>query len=231
LKGIVVAGALAAAVGGLDSILAALAQTTLSTLILPLRGRRVRAARTPEAEERAQVRLSRVLVFGWGVALCAAAILIKPLHDHYQSVLQLALSMATYTSGALLAGFALAFLPLRIDDGGYRWSAPLSVVSVFALAWHVASGTAWAREACLSVAVLALGAWILLRLRPEIGRSPVRAVSQLGVLLVALALILAFERYAVFENGDVIAWPWYIPIGSLYAFVFGILLARPREET
>ncbi len=230
LKGLVVGGALAAAIGGLDSILAALAQTTLSALVLPARARRGRVAHSPEAEARWQVRCSRALVCGWGVALCLAAIAVEPLHAHYHSVLNLALSMAAYTGGALLAGFAIAYLPLSIDGSGYRWSAPLSVVAVFALAWHESPTAPWVREACVAVAGLVLALWVLTRLCKDLPRAPGRALMQLAALVVALALILLLERYLVFEGGGVLAFPWYIPIGSLYAFVFGIVLARSPVE-
>lgn len=222
LKGLVVAGALAAAISGIDSILAALAQTTLSAFHLPERLRRKRAFATPEEEARAELRLSRGLVCAWGVALCLAAIAVEPLHERYGSVLDLALSMATYTGGALLAGFALSFLPLRIDDSGYRWSAPLSVAAVFALAWHAP----WAVVACAALGPLVLGAWIALRLPGDLALDRRAAIVRLAALVVALAIPVILARHAVFAGGGVLAWPWYIPAGSLYAFAFGILLAR-----
>ena len=39
-------------------------------------------------------------------------------------------------AGLVLAAFFLAFLPIRARGRGLLWSAPLSVLAVFALAWH-----------------------------------------------------------------------------------------------
>ena len=56
-------------------------------------------------------------------ALCCAAIAVEPLHARYGSVLDLALSMATYTVGALLAATipgAAAMLARAMTERGPR---------------------------------------------------------------------------------------------------------------
>jgi len=135
LKGLVLAGAFAAAISSLDSILAALSQTTLSALVL--RGRA-----ESEGSARKLLRLSRALVLFWAVVLCAAAVGCEALAGSYRSILDLALGIAGYTGGALIAGFALAFLPGRRDASGFARSAPISVVAVFAVSSHQAWGLA-----------------------------------------------------------------------------------------
>ena len=53
-------------------------------------------------------------------------------------VLDLAIAMASYTGGALIAGFFLAFLRGFRSANGYPWAAALSVLSVFCVVWHEA---------------------------------------------------------------------------------------------
>jgi len=223
LKGVVVAGAFAAAISSLDSILAALSQTSLSALWLPYR-RRKAPADSPE-EGRRTVRVSRMFVVGWGVVLCAVAVSMQKVHEHYASILDLALAMGSYTGGALVACFFVSFLPVRVDGSGLLYSAPLSVLTVFAIVWH-SSG---AQHLVVLLTALALLAWLVLRLRPALSTERWTAELRRTVyLLVGLLVIVGVSRYGYgAETSDVLAWPWYIPAGSLVAFVLGIALGRP----
>ena len=235
LKGIVVAGAFAAAISSLDSILAALSQTSLSAMWLPRR-RRAGAVDGPE-EARRTVRASRMFVVAWGVLLCAAAVSMAQVDEHYGSILDLALAMAGYTGGALVACFFVSFLPLRVDGSGLLWSAPLSVLAVFAIVWHQPEAQAITGY----LVATAFGLWGLLHLRPAYAAG--RIGSELLRTLwfaVALVLVLALSRlaYSTRVSPDdgrllyrVLAWPWYIPAGSAVAFVFGILLGKRRPST
>ena len=220
-KGLVLAGAFAAAISSLDSILAALSQTSLTTFWKPLRQKF-----TGESEGR-DLLASRTLVLFWGTLLCALAIAIEPVHAHYASVLDLALSMATYGGGALLAGFVLALRGRAELARGFLWSAPLSVVMVFALAWHDAR----AQFVVLISCVFSLALWLGLRTRPTwrrgAGRQAGWAVLRLGL---AWLLIISIQAWAVFPNGKSLAWPWFIPAGSLYTFVFAHLLSPPSRS-
>jgi Na+/proline symporter len=265
LTGLIIAGVFAAAISSLDSILAALAQTTMSAFYMPFRERQLSRLRgtpvglkgdaltAPEnaagapgetppttpvhdpAEDRRTVRVSRVFVIFWGIALCAMAQLAEQASRFYPSILDLALSMAGYAGGALLAGFMLGFLPLRINGIGYLWSAPLSVLTVFGLVWH----QWWAPWICWIGAAVLLVTWItyLLRRQPSGGANP---VLQTVSLLVGIAIMLLINHYGYFEGpidpttGEPsrlsIAWPWQAPIGSLVAFVWGYLLAGPKDD-
>lgn len=233
LKGVVLAGAFAAAISSLDSILAALAQTTLAAGFL---GRR--AAVDAASEERRTLRASRILVLGWAIVLCAAAIWIERLADDHGSVLELALAMAGYTGGALLAGFFLALLPLRIDGRGFPFGAALSVASIFALNAHRPAIEGLVGSAADATAVLAVvlgAAWIFLRLLPDLGAAvPARRVAaQTALLALGLALLLWLGRHGYFLRPGpdgvlsraVLAWPFYIPLGALIAFLWGWGLA------
>ncbi|MFT5050894.1 MAG: SSS family solute:Na+ symporter, partial [Chlamydiales bacterium] len=223
LRGLVIAGAFAAAISSLDSILAALSQTSMSTFVLPLRRRLGRAAeREPGVRE--TLFLSRTCVLIWGVLLCAAAIGMSWIADRYDSLLDLALAMMGYTGGALLAAFFLAYLGPRRGASGFVWSAPLSILVVFALVWHApwALWVCWAGLACLALA------WILLRLRPLWVQPALRLalVLQSLALLVGFGVVIGLWRYATFDGDRVIAFPWYIPCGSLVAFLFALVLDR-----
>jgi hypothetical protein len=69
-------------------------------------------------------------------------------------------------------------------------------------------------------------------LRPVIPRP-----AQALVLLAGIALVMLLSYYGYWDRGlddagkpihEKVAWAWYVPFGSLVAFVFGYLLARRR---
>ncbi len=248
ITGLLIAGIFAAAISSLDSILAALSQTSISAFYLPWRRRRL-AARGQSVEgdpdeDRATVRVSRVLVVFWGVVLCGMAHVADAAARHqFPEILNLALSMAGYAGGALLAGFLLAFLRLGIDGRGFLWSGPLSVLLIFALVWH----QPWAQAVCWVGAAILLITWLgqlgsstsptasAERQRPGV----LPAWAQTLVLLAGVALMLWVSAYgyldkSVADDGAVryttVAWPWFVPIGSTVAFVWGWLLARRQAD-
>ena len=108
---------------------------------------------------------SRALVVLFGVVLCALAVGMERLHAGYPSILDLALAMAGYTVGALLAGVLLAIAPLGRDGSGYRWSAPLAVLAVGASAWLPDEPLAWPWRAPLGLAIAWGAGWLLSRPR------------------------------------------------------------------
>lgn len=263
LTGLIIAGIFAAAVSSLDSILAALAQTTVSGFYLPLRERALRGHTTrpgaiqvglsgdaltapenplgppgepptvtaeTEQEQRRTVRVSRVFIIAWGVILCAVAQLAEVAANYYPSILDLALAMAGYAGGALMAGFFLSFLPLRIDGAGYLFSAPLAVLSVFALAWW----QPWAQLVCWIGAGVLFVAWLIFAIRCRFPRNVAGALGQTLALLGGVALMLWISHYGHFTDAHNItrplAWPWWAPIGSVVAFVWGYVLAGGKEE-
>lgn len=96
LSGLVLAGAFAAAISSLDSILTALAQTTLSLTGIRDHGR--------------AMRLSKLLVVGWGITLAVFSIGLDSLRGGINMV-NLAFGMVSYTYGPLLGILILALLP------------------------------------------------------------------------------------------------------------------------
>lgn len=230
-KGLVIAGAFAAAISSLDSILAALSQTSLAVLYLPWRARRAGAPGAGRAgvddgpdDDRRALWVSRGFVALWAAVLCATAVGMQRLAAHYGSILDLALAMAGFTGGALLAGVALALLRRRVDGAGYAWSGPLSVAAVFAVAAH----DDVAQDVCRAFALVMAAAWTAaLARRRHRGHAPGRLAVQSAALALGLALPIVLARYGVFPNGRSLAWPWYIPVGSVVAFLWGLALAGP----
>ncbi len=248
LRGLIVAGIFAAAISSLTSILAALSQTTLSAVYLPLRGMNADAP-VPTARNSEVLTASRLLVVFWGVVLCGMAIAIDRYVQHQEAAgkqiffLNLALGLANYVVGTLFAAFLLAWLPLRCDAHGLIWSAPLSVFCVVACRFHDVSTL----FLLLIVAGVLLSSWLIASFfhrRPE-RRGALFLKS--GWLVLGCLLMLAIHRYLWFvkldevggdplldDAGSVlrwsIEWPWYAPLGGSIAFVFGYLLAEPRQQ-
>ncbi len=255
ITGLLIAGIFAAAISSLDSILAALSQTTISAFYLPWKRKRDAGRTFTEAqqavEDRSVVFVSRILVVVWGIALCLMALVADAASSKFPEILNLALSMAGYAGGALLAGFLLAFFELRIDARGYLWSAPLSVLLIFALVWH----QPWTHAVCWLGAAALLFTWLWFLMREAIDVVELKDAEerqrrgwalilrdwpQTLILILGLGLMLWVNYFGYFEsrvNPDTgavsyvtVAWPWFVPIGSTIAFVFGFLLARRRDE-
>jgi solute:Na+ symporter, SSS family len=267
LTGLIIAGVFAAAISSLDSILAALSQTTMSAFYIPWRERLLKrrelaaprgfavglpgdALTAPEnpsgapgepatmgmnsaAEQRHTVLVSRVSIVFWGIALCAMAQLADVASRYFGSLLQLGLSMAGYVGGSLLAGFLLGFLRLGINGRGYLFSAPLSVLTIFAIAWY----QDWTRYVTWIGGAALLTAWLVTL--PFHRVSGLTRAWQTAALLAGIGIMLLISHYGHFTRVDpetgvsstlVIAWPWWTPIGSLVAFVWGYLLAGPKES-
>ncbi len=160
LSGLLMAAIFAAAISTLDSLLAALSQSTISILYQPFL--------KPRASERHYVRASRVIVLIWGVLLTAFAIYCDVLARSYADLIQFALAMAAYTYGGLLGVFLLAFLPTHRDDLGLLWGVPLSMLTVFALSWH---------QAVPQWIVVAASALLLVQAFRRLRQHPERSIS------------------------------------------------------
>lgn len=236
LTGLIIAGIFAAAISSLDSILAALSQTSVSALYVPLRARfgdPAAAVASAEAERRL-VRVGRGFVVFWGIVLSAVAVGMRRVAEEYPSILDLALAMAQYCWGGLLAGFFLGFLPLRVNGHGFLFSAPASVLFVYALNWHGSD----AATVCRIGAGALFAAW----LAAGLARRPRALVPKTLALAAALAGVLWVQRYGFFlrpaaaADGAAallpanLAWPWQAPAGFLVAFVLGWLLADPKPS-
>jgi SSS family transporter len=105
LRGLVIAGLLAASLSSFSSVLNALASTLVTDFYRPLRER---AGRVPSEEH--LVRVSRTATLTCGVVLAAVALAFR---GSSASVLDVALKALTYFYGALLGVFLLALFSRR----------------------------------------------------------------------------------------------------------------------
>ncbi len=224
------------------------AQTTMSAVYLPLKG--LSGKPIPTERNREVLAVSRFLIVFWGVALCAVAVAIDVYVTRQEEAgnpvffLNLALGLASYVLGTLLAAFLLAWLPLHKDAYGLIWSAPLSVFCVVASRFHDTT----AILICSTVAIILILTWIV---SASLYRDPSRRgplLLKTGWLIVGCLLMLTIAKYMWFrqidpdtgelllgENGSAvmtsIAWPWYAPIGGFFAFTLGYLLGEPRLDS
>jgi Na+/proline symporter len=247
--GIIIAGIFAAAISSLDSTLIALSQVVVTGFYRPWRQRRAAAglsgvstlsadAASPGVDERVELRLSKILVVFWGVALSGMATLAIGLYGRYGAILPLALAMATYASGPLLATFLLAFLRVNVDARGIVWGAPFAVVAVFGLQWH----TPWAQAVAIGLAAVLAGAWAWREWRAarraDAAGPPVLGWSAQVVLVVAAVAVVSVFTLLKLPQGATGDWShlnvcylWNVPIGLLIGLALGYGLARRRAAT
>jgi len=102
LKGLILAGIFAAAISSLDSILAALSQTTLSMFYHPEKGGQT-------ASDADLLWKSRALVIAWGIVLTMFTFQLDKLREDIP-IIPLAFGMTSYTVGPMLAIFVAAML-------------------------------------------------------------------------------------------------------------------------
>ena len=122
LRALILAGIFAAAISSLDSILAALSQTSFSLLRNP-------ESPKPFLPQLSELQLSRLLVVVWGVGLSAFAILINLIKEDI-NIVQLAFGMTSYTVGPMLGFFLAAFFTPRSNLRGLAIGFTLSFLLV-----------------------------------------------------------------------------------------------------
>lgn len=122
LSGLLIAGAFAAAISSLDSILAALSQTTLSAIF-------GRERFEHESGSKKMVWYSRIAVTAWGIGLAAVAILLYAvyLRNEDSDLIGFAFRMVGYTYGPMLGILLIAILPVRRSTLGLVIGSVLSI--------------------------------------------------------------------------------------------------------
>lgn len=122
LSGLLLAGIFAACISSLDSILAALSQTTLSAIYSPEK-------KTDEQLSSMNLMVkTRWLIVGWGIALIGFTQLLNLIREDIP-ILPLAFGMTTYTMGPLL-GMMFCALAGRASIRGLIFGSALSVLLV-----------------------------------------------------------------------------------------------------
>ncbi len=233
LAGLVIAGIFAAAISSLTSILAALAQTSVSAVYLPWRGRRLGLADADEEslcehdarEGRRLIGVSRWFIVGWGVVLCGAAFGVAAYKESTAvPILDLALGLASYIVGGLFAAFLLAWLPIRINGRGLLWAAPLGVLVVFATRFH----ERWAQIACAIACGVLLLTWIIGVWRSVEAAARRRRAWQTLYLVLGLAVVGVTVRHVHFTVRDEAGRPVRLAVPQLDDR--GAVLADPRPR-
>ena len=138
LAGLLIAAIIAAAMSNLSAALNALASSAVMDFYKPF----VR----PHADEKEYMRVSRGVTLLWGVVLVLVALVAQQFH---QSVLELALTIASVAYGAMLGIFLLGVLTKRVLAphallGALLGLSTLLYVMTFttiAWTWYVAIGT------------------------------------------------------------------------------------------
>ena len=127
LTGLILAGAFAAAISSLDSVLAALSQTTLSAVL----GRKRMECEEGSAR---MVKLSRMMVVMWAVLLSLFAIWLEGQRaaSGSKNLIDLAFGMVSYTYGPLLGILLAAIFPGRKTFAGILLGV---LISVGLVAW------------------------------------------------------------------------------------------------
>ena len=125
LSGLILAGAFAAAISSLDSILAALSQTSLSVIY-------GRERMENEGDGGEMVKKSRIAVCIWGVVLTLAGLILWWIYSNNEDsdLIGLAFGMVAYTYGPLLGVLFAALLPWKSSTRGLVIGTAMSVLLV-----------------------------------------------------------------------------------------------------
>jgi len=134
LVGLVVAAILAATMSTHSGAINSLAASTTHDIYLPMSGR--------APEDPRVLKMARVFTLGWGVVLTAGALLYRA---QGTPVVAVALSIASFTYGALLGAFFLAILSRRAQqrDAIIGMIAGLVIMSIVVFYPPVARQIAW----------------------------------------------------------------------------------------
>jgi SSS family solute:Na+ symporter len=138
LAGLLIAAIIAAAMSNLSAALNSLASSSVMDFYKPFL--------RPNADEKEYMRVSRGLTLVWGLVLVIVAFVAQRFH---QSVLELALTIASVAYGAMLGIFLLGVLTTRTKAGHALFGALLGLVTLLyvmkftliAWTWYVAIGT------------------------------------------------------------------------------------------
>ena len=221
ISGLLIAAILAAAISSLDSTLAALSQTFISSFYKPFIRR--------EASEKHYMVASKIMIVLWGVVLCLMALAAEYLEKFFPDLVQLALAMTSYTYGALLGTFLLALLPLNRDDRGLIWAIPYSVLITFSLSWHQVVPRYFVMVALACILVYSF--YYLPRSERAASNSFLTMAFKLALILVGAALILFVGNYQPDGKSFIkLAWPWNFPIGAVITLLYGYCLGRPKTQ-
>jgi len=233
LSGLLIAGVIAAAISSLNSTIAALSQTSISTFYKPFVKK--------DGTERHYIVVSKVFIVFWGIVLCLMAYYCSYLEERFPDLIQLALGMTSYTYGALLGCLFLALLPYRRDDRGLIWAVPFSIMLVVGIEWS----NPYMNTFIYIVTAILIGYGFRYLFKENV-------LKVLLVLLFAFLTLFINNFYYFPDNGfgwyvpfivsfDAIkqegaqfiqlAWLWNFPIGAFITLFLGVMLGKKKEST
>ncbi len=136
ISGLVIAGILASAMGTLSSAISSLASSTYLDLFSGVKSEKFRAK---------EIFWSKIFTLFWGVVLIGGAMLFR---DSKNPVVEIGLSIASFTYGGLLGAFFLGLFFKKVNQSDAIWGFILSIVSMvfviyftkIAYTWYVIIG-------------------------------------------------------------------------------------------
>ncbi len=147
LAGLLIAAIIAAGMANLSAALNSLASSSVVDFYKPF----VR----PGGEEKHYMRVSRSLTLVWGVILILIAVVAQHLH---QSVLELALTIASVPYGSMLGIFLLGVLTKRATGRGALLGALLGLGSLLLVIGF--TSVAWTWYVAIGTCITFVGGWI-----------------------------------------------------------------------
>lgn len=198
ISGLIIAGIFAAAISTLSASLNSLSSTTVNDLFKPKYGKNI--------SQKKELMISRLFTALWGMVFIAGAMFFK---DKENPVVELGLSIASFTYGGMLGTFFLGVLTKDVKEENTllaMWT------TIFFMTWVI--NVDGAVLIILTVINLLAGVWIFLRLKQNSHR----------IFLVIFAVFILFLISIV--KPLVISWPWYVFIGTIITFFLGIFFAQ-----
>ncbi len=202
VKGIIIAGVFAAAMGNLSGSLNSLASSSMLDLYKSRWGKNNSAKK--------DLLISRAFTFLWGAIFVVSATMFTATKN---PVVELGLAIASFTYGGLLGTFFLGISNRRAtEEEGLlaMWSA------IFFMIWIIGQKGA-GLIIPIVLAVLA-GLWLLRRMQ-SLHTRLFTVIWSAGVLLLIWGV-----------GSPKIAWPWYVFIGCTVGYLNGTLLSLWRRK-
>lgn len=195
-KGVIIAAIFAAAMSTLSGSLNALASSSLFDLI------KTRTSVTVRWE----LLTSQMITLFWGMVLTGCALL---LHHHDNPVIELGLSIASYTYGGVLGIFLMSVAKKTPSES----NALISLWCALAVMIWFIGGDAEI-QLMLGLPLAAIGLWI--------GWGVKRREEMVFIIAAGVCVLLTI----LFLPSPRAAWTWYVPAGSLIAIAAGHLQTR-----
>ena len=196
ISGLIIASIFAAAMSTLSSSLNSLASSSMYDWLLPRWRQHIKAAH--------EILISRGLTLAWGVVLAGSALLFK---DKSNPVVELGLAIASFTYGGLLGTFFLGTLNKDISENHAliaMWSAFFFMIGII--------GPSGATLTALVTINLLAGGWIF------------KIVETSWQKILVVGWSIGMTVWSLRGTSPGLAWPWYVPIGSVVTYLVGWVL-------